>query len=265
MRRLKARRRAARRGGARRARRAMARRRGGGAAAADATGPARAMWRRGEGGSGARHDEAERSRDVAAGEAARRVAGRCGPGGGAPDCAPPGSSGCVPLRGPAGSISPPRPDRRRARGSGAGLRRRAMNRRRTHLGPRLHHPCAAPAFTTMIERPAVRVHDGGGGRFAVGERAGLTQRDELQGRIHGPAHQLSERALVLAAFGHRREHVFARLWIRSDGKKPKVRDPDPGICGFRGVEPNRGSHAATRSCTGVITPGRATTRAAQSP
>jgi hypothetical protein len=96
----------------------------------------------------------------------------------------------------------------------------------------------------MIERSAVRVHDGGGGRFAVGERAGLTQRDELQGRIHSPAHQRSERALVLAAFGHRREHVFARLWIRSDGKKPKVRDPDPGICGFGGVEPNRGSQAA---------------------
>ena len=171
--------------------------------------------------------------------------GRCGPGGRRRIAPWPGSSGCVPLRGPAGSISPPRPDRRRARGSGAGLRRRAMNRRRTHLGPRLRHPCAATGFTTMIERSAVRVHDGGGGRFAVGERAGLTQRDELQGRIHSPAHQRSERALVLAAFGHRREHVFARLWIRSDGKKPKVRDPDPGICGFRGVEPNRGSQAAT--------------------
>ena len=126
-----------------------------------------------------------------------------------------------------------------------GAARRAMNRRDADLWPGRHHPCALPGCTTMIERAAMRVHDGGGGRHGLCRRVGLTQRDELQGRIHGPAHQLAKRAFVRAAFGHRREHVFARLRIRSDGKTPNVRGGHPGKCGFRAVEPNRGSHAAS--------------------
>lgn len=159
-----------------------------------------------------------------------------------------------PFRGPAGSISPPRPDRRRARGSGVTRARRAMNRRCAHLWPGRHHPCALPARTTMIERATVRVHDGGGGRRSRGRAVSLTQRDELQGRIHGPAHQLSERALVLAAFGHRREHVFARLWVRSDGKAPKEREHHRANCGFHGVEPNTGSPSATDLADGAQSP-----------
>src|SRR4051794_26250828 len=93
-----------------------------------------------------------------------------------------------------------------------------MNRRRADLVPGRDHPWSAPA-ATMIEASAVRVHDGGGARRGRCREVGLTQRDELQGRIHGPAHQLSERALVLATVDHRREHVFARLWVGSDGNK----------------------------------------------
>jgi hypothetical protein len=141
-----------------------------------------------------------------------------------------------------------------AESSGAAMGRRAMNRRRTHLWPGGHHPCALPAVTTMIERATVRVHDGGGGRRSRCRAVSLTQRDELQGRIHGPAHQLSERALVLAAIGHRREHVFARLWGGSDGKGPKVREPDRPICGSHGVEPNRGSPAASDLAAGFSRP-----------
>ena len=129
-----------------------------------------------------------------------------------------------PFRGPAGSIRPPSADRRRARGSGSAGR--AMNRRGADLGPRRDHPCAAPA-ATMIERPTVRVCGGGGGRQRAMRRRGcLTQRYELQGRIHGPAHQRSERALVLSGVGHRREHVFVRLRSGSDGKLRNDRDPE---------------------------------------
>ena len=80
----------------------------------------------------------------------------------------------------------------------------------------------------MIELPAVRVSGGGGGRPACDAppRCCLTQRYELQGRIHGPAHQRSERALVLSAVGHRREHVFVRLRSGSDGKVRSDRDPE---------------------------------------
>ena len=95
-----------------------------------------------------------------------RRSGRCGPGGGAGRparvermCSSPRPSRIdqsSQTRSPAGA------------GSGAGLRRRAMNRRRTHLGPRRVIP-ARRGLTTMIERPTVRVHDGGGGRFAVGD------------------------------------------------------------------------------------------------
>src|SRR4051794_34337121 len=119
-----------------------------------------------------------------------------------------------------------------------------MNRREAHLWPGPHHPWAAPA-TTMIEGAAVRVCGGGGGRRGLCRQVGLAQRHELQGRIHGPAHQLSERALVLAAIGHRREHVFARLRSRSDGKSRSERDPDRRSNGFHGTEPNPARAAAT--------------------
>ena len=77
----------------------------------------------------------------------------------------------------------------------------------------------------MIELPAVRVYGGGGGRRRMPlRRMGLTQRYELQGRIHGPAHQRSKRALVLSAIGHRREHVFVRLRSASDGKRRNDRE-----------------------------------------
>ena len=109
---------------------------------------------------------------------------------------------------------------------------RAMNRRGAHLRPGRDHPWTAPA-ATMIERSTMRVPGGGGGR-GRGRclRGCLTQRDELQGRIHGPAHQLAKRALVLATFDHRREHVFVRLRVGSDGKlreRPGSRGPDSRI------------------------------------
>jgi len=131
-----------------------------------------------------------------------------------------------------------------------GAFRRAMNRRRADLWPGRHHPLALPALATMIKRAPMRVHDGGGGRRGLRRTVSLTQRDELQGRVHGPAHQLAKRAFVRAAFGHRREHVFARLRIRSDGKKPNVRGGHPGNCGFGSLEPNRGSRAATEIAAG---------------
>src|SRR3954471_1886274 len=91
----------------------------------------------------------------------------------------------------------------------------------------------------MIELPTVRVYGGGGGRRNVPlRRMGLAQRYELQGRVHGPAHQRSKRALVLSAVDHRREHVFVRLRSGSDGKIRKVRDPLEAESGFRGLAPN---------------------------
>src|SRR3954467_7592477 len=97
----------------------------------------------------------------------------------------------------------------------------------------------------MIELSAVRVLGGGGGRRGPCRQVCLTQRDELQGRIHGPAHQLSERALVLATVGHRREHVFVRLWVGSDGNKRREWGPQAQFPGSRGAEPNRPAAAAT--------------------
>jgi hypothetical protein len=98
----------------------------------------------------------------------------------------------------------------------------------------------------MIELPAVRVCGGGGGRRRVlHRRMGLAQRYELQGRIHGPAHQRSKRALVLSAVDHRREHVFVRLRSRSDGKVRKDRDLSGAESGFRGLAPNPRRAAAT--------------------
>ena len=102
---------------------------------------------------------------------------------------------------------------------------------------------AAPA-ATMIELSAVRVCVGGGGRRGGCREVCLAQRDELQGRIHGPAHQLSERALVLATVDHRREHVFARLGGWSDGKGRRERDPQDAISGSHGVEPKGACRAA---------------------
>src|SRR3954451_12654571 len=120
-----------------------------------------------------------------------------------------------------------------------------MNRCGADLGPGRDHPWAAPA-ATMTERSAMRVPDGGGGRrCGRHRREGLTQRDELQGRIHGPAHQLSERALVLATGGHRREHVFSGLRSRSDGKTRSERDPHGPIRGSRGAEPKAPRRGAT--------------------
>src|SRR5215212_8617906 len=112
-----------------------------------------------------------------------------------------------------------------------------MYRRRAHLRPGRDHPWAGPA-ATMIETSAVRVRVGGGGRRGWCREVGLTQRDELQGRVHGPAHQLSERALVLATVDHRREHVFARLWGWSDGKGRRVRRLRAQFPGSHGAEPN---------------------------
>ena len=99
----------------------------------------------------------------------------------------------------------------------------------------------------MIELPAVRVSGGGGGRGRAMRRRGgcLTQRYELQGRVHGPAHQRSKRALVLSAVGHRREHVFVRLRSGSDGKQRNVRDPEGPNCGSRGAKPNHPDRPAT--------------------
>jgi hypothetical protein len=98
----------------------------------------------------------------------------------------------------------------------------------------------------MIELPAVRVCGGGGGRLDVLlRRMGLAQRYELQGRVHGPAHQRSKRALVLSAVGHRREHVFVRLRLWSDGKFRKDRDPSDADSGFRGLAPNSRRARAT--------------------
>ncbi len=136
---------------------------------------------------------------------------------------------------PGRTISPPRADRRRARESG--LPRRAMNRRGADLGPRRDRPWTAP-WAVMTELPAVRVLARGGGR---GRRGCLTQGDELQGRIHGPAHQRSERALLRSAVGHRGEHVFGNLRRASDGNTRKVRDPEAG---------KRGSHAPERNPRG---------------
>src|SRR3954467_12396653 len=96
----------------------------------------------------------------------------------------------------------------------------------------------------MIELSAVRVLGGGGGRRGACRQVGLTQRDELQGRIHGPAHQLSERALVLATVDHRREHVFARLRSASDGMSREMWGREAGICGFGGAEPKAPARAA---------------------
>src|SRR3954471_6113493 len=90
---------------------------------------------------------------------------------------------------------------------------------------------------------AMRVSGRGGGR---GTRGGLTQRDELQGRIHGPAHQLAERALVRATVGHQGEHVFARLCGRPDGKARNER----GRRGSRAAERNRPGIRCNGPCTG---------------
>jgi hypothetical protein len=108
--------------------------------------------------------------------------------------------------------------------------RRAMYRRGADLGPGGDHPWAAPGAMTG-NTSAVRVCGRGGGR---GTRGCLTQRDELQGRIHGPAHQLAERALGRATVGHRGEHVFGKLRRAPDGNLRKER----GRGGSRGVEPN---------------------------
>jgi hypothetical protein len=148
-------------------------------------------------------------------------------------------------RGPAGLISPPRADRRRARGSG--LSCRAMDRRGTDLGPRRDHPWATPAAVMTDSGSAMRVLGRGGGRRwhrALG-RGCLAQRDELQGRIHGPAHQLAKRALVLATVGHRGEHVFVNLRRRSDGNLRSERDPDRQGAGSLGAARNHRPGAAT--------------------
>ena len=127
-----------------------------------------------------------------------------------------------------------------------------MNRRGADLGARRDHPCAAPA-TTMIELPAVRVSGGGGGRGRAKRprRGCLTQRYELQGRIHGPAHQRSERALVLSAVGHRREHVFVRLRSGSDGKQRNVRDPEGRKLRIPRRTAKSPSRGCNRSCSGL--------------
>src|SRR4051812_27723621 len=121
-----------------------------------------------------------------------------------------------------------------------------MNRRGADLGTRRDHPCTAP-LATMIELPAVRVSGGGGGRGrAMRPRRGcLAQRYELQGRVHGPAHQRPERALVLAVVGHRREHVFVRLRLGSDGRQRRVRDLEGAISESRGAKPNGPERAAS--------------------
>jgi hypothetical protein len=145
-----------------------------------------------------------------------------------------------PLRAPAGVISTSqRADRRRARGSGSAGR--AMYRRGADLGPGRHRPWTAPAAEMTGNVSAMRVPGRGGGR---GTRGCLTQRDELQGRIHGPAHQLAERALLRATAGHQGEHVFANLRRRSDGKARNERLRR----GSRGPEPNRPRIRCNGSC-----------------
>src|SRR4051794_16505487 len=96
---------------------------------------------------------------------------------------------------------------------------------------------------------AMRVPGRGGER---GTRGCLSQRDELQGRIHGPAHQLAERALVRATVGHQGEHVFVRLWGGSDGKGRNER----GHSGSRAAEPNRPGIRCNGPCTGRKRTGR---------
>src|SRR5438034_4081409 len=90
------------------------------------------------------------------------------------------------------------------------------------LGPGRDRPWAAPALAMTGNVSAMRVNGRGGGR---GTRGGLTQRDELQGRIHGPAHQLAERALLRATAGHQGEHVFATLRGGPDGNVRGERPP----------------------------------------
>src|ERR1700750_3495122 len=92
--------------------------------------------------------------------------------------------------------------------------RRAMYRRRADLSTGRDHPWATAPWAMTGEVSAMRVPGRGGGR---GLRGCLTQRDELQGRIHGPAHQLAERALSRATVGHQGEHVFVKLREPSDG------------------------------------------------
>ena len=93
---------------------------------------------------------------------------------------------------------------------------------------------------------AMRVFGGGGGRGpGLCLRGCLTQRDELQGRVRGPAHQLAKRALVLATFDHRREHVFVRLRVGSDGIARNVRDRGRPLSGSHGAEPNPPRGGAT--------------------
>src|SRR4051812_39036564 len=84
---------------------------------------------------------------------------------------------------------------------------------RLRLGPWRDHPWATPAAVMTETLSTMRVLGRGGGRLRrrTCGRGCLAQRDELQGRIHGPAHQRPQRALVLATVGHRGEHVFGKL------------------------------------------------------
>jgi hypothetical protein len=113
---------------------------------------------------------------------------------------------------------PPRPG---AGGWGvSGPARRAMNRRGADLCARTDRPWAARA-RVMTQASAVRVLGRGGGDVtgrgsAIRQRC-LTQGCELDGRSCGLAHQLAERACLLATCGHRGEHVFVKLRPSSDG------------------------------------------------
>ena len=93
-------------------------------------------------------------------------------------------------------------------------------RRAADLGTLADRSRSARALVT-IETSAVRVLGRGGGgpgqRGCLG-RVCLTQRGELERRIHGAPHQLAKRAFGLSTDDRRGEHVFVKLRRRSDGR-----------------------------------------------
>src|SRR4051812_48401612 len=131
-----------------------------------------------------------------------------------------------------------------------------MDRRGTDLGPWRDHPWATPAAVMTETLSTMRVLGRGGGRLRrrTCGRGCLAQRDELQGRIHGPAHQRPQRALVLATVGHRGEHVFVNLRGGSDGNLRTKRDPGGRFRGSHGAARNRPPRAATDLARALRTP-----------
>src|SRR3954447_23623857 len=100
-------------------------------------------------------------------------------------------------------------------------------RRAADLGTRADRPRPAVRALVTIETSAVRVLGRGGGSLRSGGggpgRVCLTQRGELERRIHRATHQLAEGASGLSSVDRRGEHVFGKPTIAVGRKRPFAR------------------------------------------